>query len=297
MAIASMTGFARSEGETLGCAWTWELRSVNGRGLELRCRLPSGFEGVEVAARQRLATAFKRGNITASLNLAAARGAASVRVNEEVLAALLAVAARLRRKCPDWTPPSVDGLLALRGVIELEEAVPTAGEARAALEAALLAGLDEAIARLRAARAAEGERLAAVLAGQLDQLAALTEEAGRLAAAQPEAILARLQEQVQALLDAVPALPAERLAQEAALLAVKADPREELDRLTAHVAAARALLAGEGAIGRQLDFLCQELNREANTLCAKAANVDLTRLGLALKVTVDQLREQVQNLE
>lgn len=291
-----MTGFARREGEAAACRWVWEIRSVNGRGLEMRCRLPQGFEGLEPALRQRIGGTLKRGNITATLNIVWTRGEAGVRINQDVLQALLDVAPQIRAQVPDCAPPTVDGLLGLRGVIEVEDTMPS-GEARAELEAALLAGFDDGLAELRRVRRGEGGRLAAVLGLQLDRLAALTEDAQRLAAAQPETIHARLKEQIETLLEGVQALPPERLAQEAALLAVKADPREELDRLTAHGHAARALIEGEGAVGRQLDFLCQELNREANTLCAKSPDVDLTRIGLDLKAVIDQFREQVQNIE
>jgi len=291
-----MTGFARRDGETSACAWTWELRSVNGRGLELRLRLPPGFEAVEPAVRQRMSAVLKRGNVTATLTVVWTRGEAGVRINQDVLQALLALVPQIRAQLPDCAAPTVDGLLGLRGVIDVEDTAP-AGEARAALEAALLAGFDEGLTQLRSVRGAEGERLATVLRAQLDRIAELTAQAGGLAAAQPEAIHTRLREQVQALLDAVPALSADRLAQEAALLAVKADLREELDRLVAHAQAARALIGGGGAVGRQLDFLCQEFNREANTLCSKSSNVELTRVGLDLKVVIDQMREQVQNIE
>jgi uncharacterized protein (TIGR00255 family) len=294
--LASMTGFARHEGEWDGCQWTWEVRSVNARGLEVRCRLPAGFEGLEPAVRQRIGAVLKRGSITVVLSLSWAHGGSRVRINDEVLAAILDIAADLRQILPRSTEPSIDGLLALRGVIEIEDSAPT-GEAREALDAALLKGFEEVVGRLHAVRGSEGARLALALKAQIDEIARLQRTASGVAAMQPDLLFARLKEQVQALADSIPALPPERLAQEAALLAVKADPREELDRLAAHVEAARELLAANGSVGRQLDFLCQELNREANTLCAKSASVDLTRLGLELKAVIDQVREQVQNIE
>ncbi len=296
MPIASMTGFARGEGTHGECAWTWEIRSVNGRGLEVRLRLPAGFEGLEPAVRQRVSAALKRGSVTVTLNLMWTRGQAGVRINQDVLQAVIALVPQIRAQLPDCAAPSVDGLLGLRGVIDVEDTTPT-GEARTAFEAALLVGLEGCLAQLLAVRRSEGERLGGAIRTHIDRIADLTEQAARQTGAQPSAILARLQEQVQLLLDAVPALTADRLAQEATLLAVKADPREELDRLRAHCQAARGLMTGDGAIGRQLDFLCQEFNREANTLCSKSADVELTRVGLDLKITIDQLREQVQNLE
>ena len=296
MTVASMTGFARGEGQCDGVAWTWEVKSVNARGLDVRCRLPAGVEALEPLARQRVAAAVKRGNVTVALQLDWTASRQSVRVDEEVLDQLLSLVEKIESRLPQHRPCSADGLLALRGVVEVVDPMPT-GEARAALEAALLDSLDTALAALVAVRRAEGERLKAVLVEHLQRLAALSEQARTMASAQPAAILARLQQQLATLLAEVPALPAERLAQEAALLATKADPREELDRLRAHREAAEALLREAGPIGRQLDFLCQELNRETNTLCAKSADIDLTRIGLDLKATVEQVREQVQNIE
>lgn len=291
-----MTGFARAEGEACGCLWIWEAKSVNARGLEVRCRLPQGLEGIEPAVRQRVTSAFKRGNVSLALQILWTSGQQVVRINEDVLQRLLALVAEIQGRLGNSRPPSPDGLLALRGVIETSDPIPT-GEARETLEAALLAGLDRALAELSRVRRAEGERLAAVLRGHLDRLAELCGRAFDLAAAQPPAILARLNQQLAALLAETPAFPADRLAQEAALLAAKADPREELDRIRAHEQAALALLQADGPVGRQLDFLCQEFNREANTLCSKSADIDLTRLGLDLKAVIEQVREQVQNIE
>ena len=292
MTVASMTGFARAEGQQDACSWTWELKSVNARGLDVRCRMPQGFETLEQPVRQRIAAALKRGNISAMLSLAWSGAQQGVRINADVLA----LAPLIQNRLGDCRPPSADGLLSLRGVIDVLDPMPT-GEARAALESTLLTGLDGALAALSEVRRAEGARLEAVLREQLQRFALLGERARELAAAQPAAIFGRLSEQVGALLGQSPALTPERLAQEAALLAAKADPREELDRLRAHCEAALALLDGGGPVGRQLDFLCQELNREANTLCAKAGDIELTRVGLDLKATVEQIREQVQNIE
>lgn len=296
MAIASMTGFARGEGQAGNCAWTWEVRSVNGRGLEVRCRLPLGFEGLETAVRQRITGRLRRGSVAANLLLSWASGRQGVRINTDALEQVIKLIPQLRERMPECEAPRIDGLLGLRGIIEQEDVTPT-GEVRAALETALLTGLDDVLDDLVIARRNEGARLETVLSGHLDRVTALTRQAGELAAAQPEAIFRRLKEQVAVLLEAIPAPSADRLAQEAALLAVKADPREELDRLAAHCDAARQLLSSAAAIGRQLDFLCQEFNREANTLCSKSSDVELTRLGLDLKGTIDQLREQVQNIE
>jgi uncharacterized protein (TIGR00255 family) len=296
MTIASMTGFARSEGEREACAWRWELKSVNARGLEVRCRMPPGFEALEQAVRQRVAASLKRGNVTAMLSLTWGGGEQGVRINTDVLEQLLALVPQIESRLRESRPPSVDGLLGLRGVIDVLDPTPT-GDTRAALETTLLAGLDGVLASLSEVRRAEGARLEAVLRDHLRRLASLCDAARRLASAQPAAIFTRLSDQLAALLGQAPALTPERLAQEAALLAAKADAREELDRLSAHHQAALALLDGGGPVGRQLDFLCQELNREANTLCSKSSDIELTRVGLDLKATVEQIREQVQNIE
>ena len=291
-----MTGFARAQGQAEACTWTWEIKSVNGKGLDVRCRLPYGFDGLEPVARERLAKRFRRGSIGLNLNVQRTRTDSGYRVNTDVLEQVLALLPEIEKRLPGAGPTRADGLLALRGVIEQVEDEPDE-EARKALEAAMLANLDEALGSLAAMRAEEGRRLNDVLSGQLDGLAGLASDAGKLAALQPDAIRERLRTQVETLLEAASALPEERLLQEVAVLAAKADIREELDRLDAHIEAARELLGGDGAVGRKLDFLCQELNREANTLCSKSADVDLTRLGLDLKAAIEQFREQVQNIE
>jgi uncharacterized protein (TIGR00255 family) len=296
MTVASMTGFARVEGQADACSWMWELKSVNARGLEVRCRLPQGFEALEQQVRQGAAAVLKRGNLSAALSLTWIGVQQGVRINADVLEQVLALVPQIKSRLGECRPPSADGLLSLRGVIDVLDPMPT-GEARAALESTLLAGLDRALASLSEVRRAEGARLGAVLREQLQRLAALGERARELASAQPAAIFARLSDQVAVLLGQSPALTPERLAQEAALLAAKADAREELDRLRAHHQAALALLDRGGPVGRQLDFLCQELNREANTLCAKSGDIELTRIGLDLKLTVERIREQVQNIE
>jgi uncharacterized protein (TIGR00255 family) len=291
-----MTGFARVEGSQDGTSWAWELKSVNSKSLDVRLRLPPGFDHLEPALRTSLAQRLKRGTISATLSLTRDAGAGGgLRINRAALDQILALADELTGRI-EAAPPRLDGLLALRGVLESagEEEAP---EARERLAAVCLAGWEAALASLVAMREAEGARLAAVLRERLAEMTSLAAAAEASAAAQPEAIRARLRSLVAALLEASPALPEERLAQEAALLVARADIREELDRLAAHLAAAQDLLREGTAIGRRFDFLCQEFNREANTLCSKSADVELTRTGLALKAAIEQLREQVQNIE
>jgi uncharacterized protein (TIGR00255 family) len=290
-----MTGFARQEGGDGTIAWTWEIRSVNGKSLDLRCRLPAGYEALEPVARGAVPERCARGNLQISLSVNTSEQPLRMRVNRELLDQLLELAKSLEDTAGAG-PARLDGLLGLRGVVEAveEEESP---EARAAREAAMAADLGRALDALVEVRRAEGKRLEGLVEGHLSSIAELTGKAGAAAAAQPEALRQRLKDQVEELLAASPALPEERLAQEAAVLIAKADVREELDRLEAHVAASGELLAEGGPVGRRLDFLCQEFNREANTLCAKAADVELTRIGLELKGVIDQLREQVQNIE
>ncbi|MBW7852260.1 MAG: YicC family protein [Rhodospirillales bacterium] len=291
-----MTGFARVQEHDDALVWTWEIKSVNGRGLEVRCKLPPGYDALDLPAREIVANAFKRGNISVNLSIARSADQSAVRVNEALLSDLVALARRARERFPDFAPPHLGALFDIKGVIEHGEAEETA-EAREARLGAMLDSLRKAVAALAAMREAEGRRLEDVLLAQLDEIARLAEAAGGTAGLRPEAIRARLQTQVQALLEAVPALSEERLAQEAALLAAKVDVREELDRLRAHLAAAREMIAAGAPVGRKLDFLCQEFNREANTLCSKASDVELTRIGLDLKAVIEQFREQVQNIE
>jgi len=291
--IASMTGFARVDGHGDGYTWTFEAKSVNGRTLDIRCRLPPGFDTVEAAARADIPKTLARGSVNLTLTVTRTAAVSQVRVNRDLLAQVLAVAREIEDE--GAAPPRLDALLSVRGVIETVE--EDESDARAKLEEAVKAGLAVVTRKLAAARAEEGARLLTVLSGHLDAIARLTEDAAANVSTQPEALREKLRAQVQALLDMVPALPEERLAQEAALLIARGDVREELDRLRAHVEQARALLAEGGAIGRRLDFLCQEFNREANTLCSKSQDVDLTRIGLSLKATIEQFREQVQNIE
>ena len=295
MTIMSMTGFSRRAGECAGRRFVWEARSVNGRGLETRFRLPAGFDHLDSAVRREAGKRLVRGNLSATLTIDAAPHATALRVNEAALAEALRLVELVARKLP-CDPPRPDGILALRGVLEADAAPPADDTAQAALEEALVSAFAECLDALTTARAAEGAVLERVLLGQIDEIGRLSRAARETADAQPAAIRERLARQLADLLGAAQ-IPEDRLAQEAALLAAKADVREELDRLDAHVAAARGLLAAADAAGRRLDFLGQEFNREANTLCSKAQDIGLKRLGLDLKSVVDQFREQAQNVE
>ena len=295
MSLSSMTGFARADGEHQGLEWHWELRSVNGKGLDLRLRLPPGMDGLEPALRDRTQKAFKRGNIQASLQIVRRETSSQVRINEAVLEEVLAIATALRRRL-DAPPVTVEGLLQMRGVLEVGEAEADE-EMEAGRQTAILASYDTALEGLKVARGEEGARLAMVLSGHLDTIARLTDEARVNPSRSAEAIRERLAEQVARLAGQSPPLDPDRLNQEAMLLAVKADIREEIDRLDAHIAQARELIASGEAVGRRLDFLAQEFNREANTLCSKSGDAALTRTGLGLKTVIDQMREQVQNIE
>jgi uncharacterized protein (TIGR00255 family) len=288
-----MTGFARAEGDELGISWVWEIKSVNGKSLDLRLRLASGFDLLEPQLRALLTQRFRRGNFSGTLTVTRTEPAV-VRVNRDTLAQLIALMNELAGEI-EAAPPRIDGLLALRGVVETVENEPDAvlEERRRAVRDSWTRVLDE----LAAARAEEGARLAAVLTGQLAEMAALVEAAAACAAAQPTAIRERLQTTLANIVDLVPGMPEERVAQEMALLIARSDIREELERLRAHLEQVADLLGQDEAVGRRLDFLCQELNRETNTLCSKSADIELTRVGLSLKAAVEQFREQVQNIE
>lgn len=311
MTIASMTGFARAEGAVTGekaggdARWVWEIKSVNGRNLDIRARLPGGCDRFDPIVRKQIQQSFKRGSFSIGLSLIQARSRSNIRVNRDLLDSLRALVREIRADSVPAadadTSENIEALLALRGVLEEDDAADAAGAADGAdviaLDAAISKTLEDAVAALAAARMAEGDQLATVIGDQLAQIDALRVAAEACAAAQPEALQARLEEQLAALLGEDSRLPEERLAQEVALLVTKSDVREELDRLAAHIAAARELISGGGVIGRKLDFLCQEFNREANTLCSKAPDRELSDVGLELKVVIDQLREQVQNIE
>ncbi|MDB5406297.1 MAG: YicC family protein [Rhodospirillales bacterium] len=297
MTIASMTGFARAEGSQDGVGWAWEIKSVNGKSLDLRLRVPNGYDHLEPALRASLAGRLRRGSVAATLSLQRAAGAGpTIRINHAALDQIMDLIGELEGRT-GAAAPRLDGILALRGVLETSEEAEETAEQRERRSTAILASWELALAQLAEMRAAEGARLALVLREQIAEIAALVAKASASAATQPAALRARLRGLVQTLLDASPALPEERLAQEAALLVARADVREELDRLKAHLGAAEDLMREGVAVGRRFDFLCQEFNREANTLCSKSADVELTRTGLALKAAIEQLREQVQNIE
>lgn len=291
--IASMTGFAREAGTTGPFQWAWELRSVNGRGLDVRVRVPTGFDAIGDDARQLVQKAFARGQCQLGLALSRSTQPVRARINETALEALVDALGRLRLP-PGLAPPSVDGLLAIRGVVEVDDG---ADETLPELTDDLRWAAGRVVSALADARRGEGAALASTLEDQIATIERLTEAADACPSRTPEAIRARLAAQVAALVEAGGSLDPNRLHQEAMLLAARSDVREEIDRLRAHVAAARELLAKGGAVGRRLDFLAQEFGREANTLCAKANDVALSRIGLELKAVVEQFREQVQNVE
>ena len=293
MGVSSMTGFARIEGEAAGVSWVWELKSVNGRSLDLRLRLPPGYDGLEAPLRAALGGRLKRGSVSANLTVNRV-APPTIRINREMLERVVALVGELSAEV-EAAPPRIDGLIGLRGIIETVEDEPD--DIVEARRAVLLEAWGKALDRLATARGEEGARLGLVLSNQLAELAELVAAASAAAAAQPEALRARLRQSLAALDELAPGMSQERVAQELALLVSRGDIREELDRLRAHIAQAGELLGKGEAVGRQLDFLCQELNREANTLCSKSADIELTRIGLSLKVAVEQFREQVQNLE
>ncbi len=295
MGLQSMTGFGRAVADNTGAAIVWELKSVNGKGLEARLRLPPGCERLEQPVRQAIQKRFSRGNVQASLTLTRTGAQAQPVVNDEFLRDLAGLARRLEEQF-GVAPATADGLLALRGVLDAPEAAESE-EARAELDAAILATLDAALASLETARRDEGAALGELLLGHLGAIQTLTERAEADPSREPTAIRGRLAEQVKALLETGAPLDEARLHMEAAFLATKADIREEIDRLKTHVASGRTLIAQGGPIGRKLDFLSQEFNRESNTLCSKSNAAAVTAIGLELKSVVDQFREQVQNLE
>jgi uncharacterized protein (TIGR00255 family) len=296
MSFASMTGFAESAGSHQGLRWRWEAKSVNGRGLDLRLRMPPGFDSLDQPARVLANERFRRGSLQVSLIIEPQEGARGLRVDPAALAA----AVKLSREIAAETglaPARVDGLLALKGVIVADEPLTPDPVVRAARDAGIIKSLALALDALMQARNSEGAKLAALMNAQIDEIERLTHEAGALASTQPQALRERLAAQIKDLLGNTTPLSDDRLAQETALLATRADVREELDRLKAHVQDGRALVAAGDGVGRKLDFLAQEFNREANTLCSKSADIALTRTGLALKAVIDQFREQSQNVE
>jgi uncharacterized protein (TIGR00255 family) len=294
-ALMSMTGYARAQGGVPGIAFSLEIKTVNSRGLDIRMRVSPGYDSLEPEIRRRISTALARGSVTVNLTVDRIGEGGRVIVNQQALEAVLEAIEQIGNRV-DAERPSLDGILGLKGVLEQHDA-PLDPAAEEALHAAIHDALDRALADLRASRQAEGVHLNAILSGHVDEIDRLRELAARHPGRSRDVLLARLREQIAELVSENAGLSEERLAQEALLLATKADIREELDRLSAHVAAARALLAQGGPVGRKLDFLSQEFNREANTLCSKSNAVDLTAIGLDLKAVIDQFREQLQNLE
>jgi uncharacterized protein (TIGR00255 family) len=297
--IASMTGYARAQGSDERRRWVWEARSVNGRNLEIRCRVPQGFDRLENMARSAVGGRLKRGNVSLTLTLASDRTNKPLRVNRTLLGELGVLVDEVR-KSTGAAAPTADGLLRVRGVVEEEDEGETSEEGLAALDKALVASLDDALEGLAAARAVEGKALGRVIDRHIDEIEGLCGRAAERATAQIGTLRARFEGLLAELLDRAPPLSEERLAQEVALLVGKADVREELDRLGAHIVQARSLLAEarpDNPVGRKFDFLCQEFNREANTLCSKSADIELTRIGIDLKGAIERMREQVQNVE
>ncbi len=295
MALSSMTGFARGQGVSGAYAWSWELKSVNAKGLDLRLRVPSGWDAVEVPARGRAAEVLARGTIYGTLTAKREGVAPVVRVNEPVLAAVIATVKSLAGRI-DAAPPRLDGILSLKGVIDVVDEDEKEEDRRAA-EAAVVAGFHATLVELVDMRKREGAALGQILSQRLSEMATLAARAEAVPGRKPEAIKARIAEQLETLLGTSDRFDPDRLHQEAILIASKADIREELDRLASHVTQGRRLIADGGAVGRRLDFLAQELNREVNTICSKSNDVELTNIGLELKTVVEQFREQVQNLE
>lgn len=295
MALSSMTGFARSHGTSGPYTFEWELKSVNAKGFDFRMRLPPGWDDVELSARKRATELLSRGTVYANLNVKRSSAASNIRVNEDVLAAVVKIAGQLAARI-DAVAPSIDGLLSIKGVIEVAE--PEADEAEEqAARVAVAASFEQALASLIDMRKREGATLGDILKQRLDQIEQLAGQAEKAPGRQPEAIRARLAEQIAVLVSASDRFDSDRLTQEALLMATKADIREELDRIASHLSQSRALLDKGGAIGRRLDFLAQEFNREVNTCCSKSNDLELTNTGLEMKNVVEQFREQVQNLE
>lgn len=295
--IRSMTGFASATGTLSPYSWTWELRAVNGKGLDLRLRVPDWVDGLEIGLRKKLGAAVARGNVTLSLRLARDDASGALQINPAQLTAVLDAMAVIESRAMDagisLAPSKSSDIVALRGVLEQS----STNDDAAPLAKALLSEAEALIADFNAMRDSEGAALQTVLREQLDQIAELTADSAQLTKARTAAMTETLQRNLAKVVDNTDGVDVDRVAQELALIAVKSDVTEEIDRLSAHVEAARDLLEQGGPVGRKLDFLMQEFNREANTLCAKAQNTDLTRCGLALKAVIDQMREQVQNVE
>jgi uncharacterized protein (TIGR00255 family) len=295
MALSSMTGFARSHGASGPYAFEWELKSVNAKGFDLRVRLPPGWDELEALARKRAAELLSRGTVYANLTVKRANALSTVRINEDVLASVVKIATELAGRI-DAVAPSIDGLLAIKGVIEVVEPESSETEDKAA-RAAAFATFEQALSSLVDMRKREGVALGQILSQRMDEIEALMRKAEAAPGRKPEAIRVRLAEQIAALLDSSDRFDPDRLSQEAVMIAAKADIREELDRIASHIAQAREMIGKGGAVGRRLDFLAQEFNREVNTCCSKSNDLELTNTGLEMKNVVEQFREQVQNLE
>ena len=295
MALSSMTGFARADGVSGPYTWAWELKSVNAKGLDVRLRLPPGWDELEAFAKKRAGEGLSRGTVYANLNVKRANAVSTIRINEDVLNSIVKVAGQLASKI-DAVAPSIDGLLGIKGVIELVEPESDEAEDKAAKAAAAVA-FEVALANLVEMRRREGIALGQILAQRMDEIEKLARKAEAAPGRKPEAIRARLAEQIAALLETSDRFDADRLNQEAILIAAKADIREELDRIASHIAQVREMIGKGGPVGRRLDFLAQEFNREVNTCCSKSNDLELTNTGLEMKNVVEQFREQVQNLE
>jgi len=295
MALSSMTGFARSHGASGPYTFEWELKSVNAKGFDLRLRLPPGWDELEALAKKRAGELLSRGTVYANLNVKRANAASTVRINEDVLSSIVRVAGELAGRI-DAVAPSIDGLLAIKGVIEVVEPESSEEEDKAA-KAAAAASFEQALNDLVQMRRREGETLGQILGQRMDEIERLAKKAEAAPGRKPEAIRARLAEQVAALLEASDRFDSDRLNQEALMIAAKADIREELDRIASHISQVREMIGKGGPVGRRLDFLAQEFNREVNTCCSKSNDLELTNTGLEMKNVVEQFREQVQNLE
>ena len=295
MALSSMTGFARSHGASGPYTFEWELKSVNAKGFDLRLRLPPGWDELEAHAKKRAGDVLARGTVYANFNVKRANALSTVRINEDVLASVVKVAHQLAGKI-DAVAPSVDGLLSIKGVIEVVEPESNEAEDKAAKAAAATA-FEQALANLVEMRQREGLTLGQILSQRMDEIERLAKKAEAAPGRKPDAIKARLAEQIAVLLEASDRFDPDRLNQEAIMIAAKADIREELDRIASHISQAREMIGKGGPIGRRLDFLAQEFNREVNTCCSKSNDLELTNTGLAMKNVVEQFREQVQNLE
>lgn len=298
MTVTSMTGFARMAGEQGPWQWAWEVKSVNARALDVRFRTPPGHDRIEMAGREAVSKSFKRGSFNLSLSVQRNDGGLSERpmqINKTLLNQLVEEASRYGGRVAN-EPPRIETLMTVRGVVEPIETPEDEAHVAERMNL-ILASLQQALTALAAARREEGARLKDVLKGFLDDLAGLRKDAAAADAMRPEKIVERLKTQIAELLADTKGLSEERLHQEVALMVAKGDIREELDRLDAHIASAQELLDAGGAIGRRLDFVCQEMTREANTLCSKSGDIDLTRVGLAIKAKIEQFREQVQNVE